>query len=68
MKRIDETITYLEMPARSDLIPARKPSVEIEVKLVQIPCPELNRFLYTAIGGDWYWIDRLPRTYQQWMA
>ena len=64
----DETITYLEMTDRSELVPAKKPSVEIEVKRVEIPCPELNRFFYTAIGGDWYWIDRLPWTYEQWMA
>src|SRR5262249_46670039 len=25
-----------------------------------------NRFLYTAVGGDWYWTDRLPWTYRQW--
>jgi ribosomal protein S18 acetylase RimI-like enzyme len=66
--RLDETVTYLEMRDRSELIPAKNPSVGVEVKHVEIPCPELNRFFYTAIGGDWYWIDRLPWTYEQWMA
>jgi ribosomal protein S18 acetylase RimI-like enzyme len=28
--------------------------------------PELNRFFYTAIGGDWYWLERLPWTYADW--
>jgi GNAT superfamily N-acetyltransferase len=28
--------------------------------------PELNRFLYTAVGGDYLWIDRLPWTYAEW--
>ena len=30
------------------------------------PAPELGRFLYTAVGGNWYWTDRLGWTYQQW--
>jgi len=30
--------------------------------------PELNRFFYTAVGGDWYWLDRLPWGYREWMA
>jgi hypothetical protein len=29
--------------------------------------PELNRFLYTSVGGDWYWIDRLAWSYSQWL-
>lgn len=33
-----------------------------------IPLPELNRFFYAAVGGDWYWIDRLPWTWGQWRA
>lgn len=28
--------------------------------------PELNRFFYTAVGGDWCWTDRLEWTYDQW--
>jgi GNAT superfamily N-acetyltransferase len=64
----DETVTYLEMLHRSELMPAKRPSVEMETKQAEIPCPELNRFFYTAIGGDWYWIDRLPWTYDQWAA
>jgi GNAT superfamily N-acetyltransferase len=64
----EETTTYLEMTDRSELIPAKRPSVEIEVKQAEIPSPELNRFFYTTIGGDWYWIDRVPWTYEQWMT
>jgi len=32
-----------------------------------IPSPELGRFLYCAVGGDWYWRDRLSWTYPQWL-
>ena len=32
------------------------------------PAPELSRFFYRAVGGDWYWLDRLDWTYDQWLA
>ncbi len=68
LMRLEETTTYLEMTDRSELVPAKTPSVEIDVKQAEGASPELNRFFYTAIGGDWYWIDRLSWTYEQWMA
>lgn len=37
------------------------------IQQAEIGCPELNRFLYTAVGGAWYWTDRLAWTYQQWL-
>jgi ribosomal protein S18 acetylase RimI-like enzyme len=51
----------------ADLRPARSGVVELEVRRIQVPCPELNRFFYTAVGGDWCWIDRLKWTYDQWL-
>src|SRR5437773_372379 len=65
--KLEETVTYLEMNDRGELVPAREPMVKLEVRRAHIPCPELNRFLYTAIGGEWYWIDRLSWTYEQWI-
>src|SRR5262249_44198705 len=49
------------------LRPAR-PTPGAEIRRAEVPSPELNRFLYTAVGGDWYWIDRLPWTYERWLA
>jgi GNAT superfamily N-acetyltransferase len=28
----------------------------------------LNRFFYTAVGGDWYWLERLTWSYERWRA
>jgi ribosomal protein S18 acetylase RimI-like enzyme len=61
------TTYHLEMTDPAQLCPARQ-RPELEVRRAEIPQPELNRFLYSAVGGDWYWIDRLPWTYQQWLA
>jgi len=66
--RTEETITYLEMTDRSQLVPAKHPEVKVDIQQAEIPCPELNRFFYTAVGGDWYWLDRLSWSYEQWLA
>lgn len=62
------TIYSLEMTSPEELCPARPPAEEMEIRQARIPCPELNRFLYTAVGGDWFWIDRLVWTYDRWLA
>jgi GNAT superfamily N-acetyltransferase len=62
-----ETIRYLEMTSRAELRPARRALVAYEIRRAEIPCPELSRFFYTAVGGDWLWVDRLPWKYEQWL-
>jgi len=63
-----EVITYhLEMKSRTELRAPARPCVGLEVRRVTVPCPELNRFFYTAVGGDWFWIDRLVWSYQEWL-
>jgi GNAT superfamily N-acetyltransferase len=60
-------ITHLEMRSSEALrAPPRLPS-DILLLRASVPSPELGRFLYTAVGGDWYWRDRLPWTYPQWL-
>src|ERR1043165_7622362 len=60
------TTDYLEMLDPRSLRPKRSPRSDVTVVRVLPPMPELNRFFYTAVGGDWFWIDRLPWTYQDW--
>ncbi|MBI1376036.1 MAG: GNAT family N-acetyltransferase [Frankiales bacterium] len=50
----------------SALRPARPPDVEATLVLARRPAPELSRFLYRAVGGDWYWLDRIDWTLDQW--
>lgn len=64
MPRLQVTTTYLEMHGAEQIIPAAATELTV-IEAVQ-PCPEFQRFLYTAVGGDWYWLDRLRWTYQQW--
>ncbi len=60
------TIWYLEMLEPLQLKPKRVTLEGFSIQKAEIPSVELQRFLYTAVGGDWYWVDRLPWTYQQW--
>lgn len=63
---VDVTTYSLEMLEPSEFKPSSLNIPNLEIKRAEIPLPELNRFLYTAVGGDYFWIDRLPWTYAQW--
>jgi GNAT superfamily N-acetyltransferase len=59
-------VYYLQMLSRDQLRTKPCPSPYAHIVEAQIKLPELNRFLYTAVGGDWYWVDRLPWSDAQW--
>ncbi|MSR55341.1 MAG: GNAT family N-acetyltransferase [Gemmataceae bacterium] len=61
------TITYLEMRSAEALLPKSSQRSDVTLTRIAKPSPELNRFFYTAVGGDWYWLERLPWTYGDWM-
>jgi GNAT superfamily N-acetyltransferase len=60
-------VSYVEMTDPAQLRPS---PVAEDFKLTRagVPCPELNRFLYTAVGGQWYWTNRLDWDYARWLA
>jgi GNAT superfamily N-acetyltransferase len=58
---------YLEMRSPAQLRPSAAPDPAPQIVRAEVPSPALNRFLYTSIGGDWHWTDRLPWTWEQWM-
>jgi GNAT superfamily N-acetyltransferase len=60
------TTTYLQQRDPADLKPARPPRHPATIVRVDEPSPEFARFLYTAVGGDWHWTDRLPWTPADW--
>jgi ribosomal protein S18 acetylase RimI-like enzyme len=66
---VSEVITwYLEMTGPGQLRPAQPPRVPVTIFQAEIPSPAFSRFLYTAVGGDWHWTDRLPWSPEQWSA
>jgi GNAT superfamily N-acetyltransferase len=40
----------------------------VEVKPHTAAAPGLSRYLYTDVGKDWHWIDRLHWTPDQWQV
>lgn len=64
--RTEVTTYYLEMTDLAHLRPKPAPRPDLQVMHAQIPLPELNRFLYTAVGGNWFWTMRLGWTHAQW--
>ncbi|MFN8007993.1 MAG: GNAT family N-acetyltransferase [Terriglobia bacterium] len=65
---LKEVTTYhLEMLNPAELRGKHAPTGDFQVRRAEIPCPELNRFLYASVGGDWYWTDRLSWSYSKWL-
>ncbi|MFJ3703371.1 MULTISPECIES: GNAT family N-acetyltransferase [Streptomyces] len=62
----DVTVWSLEQTSPADLSPAAAPADGVTVARSRTPLPEFSRFLYTAVGGDVRWTDRLGLTYTQW--
>ncbi|MBN2089737.1 GNAT family N-acetyltransferase [candidate division KSB1 bacterium] len=57
---------YLELNSPAQFRPKKSDLKGLELKKVEIPLPEYNRFFYTAVGGDYFWVDLLTWTHQQW--
>src|SRR5262249_2764372 len=64
---IEVTTYYLEMTDPGELRPSPDPGPGVAVARVEGPLPELNRFFYTAVGGEWFWVARLPWSYERWL-
>jgi len=60
--------TYLEITDPARIVPASRCPEHAMLLRAVLPSPELNRFLYSAVGGDWYWRDRLLWSWADWMA
>jgi GNAT superfamily N-acetyltransferase len=63
---VDVTTWYLEQSDPGQLRPGRAPDEAVEIVRAGVVSPEFNRFLYTAVGGDWHWLGRMGWTWQRW--
>ena len=55
------TTCYLELLSVEDFMPSGREAPGLEIREARIACPELGRFLYTAVGRAWRWTDRLKK-------
>jgi GNAT superfamily N-acetyltransferase len=60
--------TYLEMRTPAELRRARPPPENFPILRAEVPCPELNAFLYAAVGASWHWYQRRAWSHAQWHA
>ncbi|MGW2257069.1 GNAT family N-acetyltransferase [Streptomyces sp. NPDC004749] len=60
------TTWYLEQTSPGGLRPAARPDGEVRIVRAEVPSPEFSRFLYTAVGADVGWTDRLPLSAERW--
>ncbi len=61
------TINHLEL-LESDAFHPKTSSLEgVTVTHAQVASPELQRFLYRAVGGDYHWTDKLNWSRTQWL-
>lgn len=69
-KMLDVTTWHLEQTSPDDLCAAAEPAAGRGVRIVrsEVPSPEFSRFLYTAVGGDIAWNDRLGWRHEEWRA
>ena len=65
--RVEVITWYLEMVGADHLRRLGTPTPEARIVRADIPSPELSRFLYTAVGGQWYWTNRLSWDYSRWL-
>lgn len=65
---MEVTTWSLAMTSPADLRPAGPARVEAVVERAEVVVPAFSRFLYTAVGGDHHWGDRLPWSAQDWRA
>ncbi|MFJ3901468.1 GNAT family N-acetyltransferase [Streptomyces sp. NPDC090025] len=61
------TTWSLEQTSPSDLRPVPAPEGrDLRIVRAGVPSAEFSRFLYTAVGGDIRWTDRLSLSYPRW--
>lgn len=62
------TTYHLEMTTPTQLRSAAPPIDPCTVVRAEILTPELSRYFYTAVGGEWYWVMRLQWSYIDWQV
>ncbi len=68
MTSVHVTTWFLQMTDRDQMAAAPEPDPDLEVRQAELPSPELSRMLYTGVGSDWSWTDRLGWSWDEWHA
>ncbi|WP_199546862.1 GNAT family N-acetyltransferase [Streptomyces sp. N35] len=63
---ITVTTWSLEQTSPADLRPAGEPEGDVRIVRAEVPSAEFSRFLYSSVGGDIAWTDRLRLDRAEW--
>ncbi|WP_428247130.1 GNAT family N-acetyltransferase [Ferrovibrio sp.] len=58
--RFDVTVVYLDMTTAPAEVPNPAPLLDAKLALLKLdnPTPSYYRYLYTAVGKPWHWVER----------
>jgi GNAT superfamily N-acetyltransferase len=65
---VSVTTWFLQLTDPEQMAPAPEPLPGVEVRRAEVPSPDLSRALYAGVGADWWWVDRLPWSWDDWHA
>jgi GNAT superfamily N-acetyltransferase len=60
------TVWSLETTAASDVVDARPPDTEVELRVVTDDRARVSRECYQSVGDPWYWVDRIEWDDSRW--
>ncbi len=60
------TTHSVEIHSPADVVPGAPSRTPYELLRSEVVLPELNRFLYNAVGTEWCWYARRTWTYAKW--
>lgn len=66
MERKRITITYLELREGQEIEGIKNDIAGLRIERLAIPCPSFNAFMYRAVGGEWFWIDKYNWSEEEW--
>jgi ribosomal protein S18 acetylase RimI-like enzyme len=67
MKQKTLSIFYLEIGAEQAILGANPDIAGLRIERLAVPTPAFNRFMYQAVGGEWFWIDKSNWSEQEWL-
>jgi GNAT superfamily N-acetyltransferase len=59
-------VYYLEIEELNSFELNIEHNENLKLVKLEIPSPELGRFFYLTIGGEYFWVDRLNWDYNRW--
>ncbi|MDD3815039.1 MAG: GNAT family N-acetyltransferase [Desulfocapsaceae bacterium] len=61
-------ISYLELKYGQNVQGTSTDIKGLRIEQLSIPCPAFNYFMYRAIGGEWFWVDKLNWSEKDWQT